>query len=569
MENKKNLSDVWLKASVLGATWAASEIILGSFLHNLHIPFKGSILTAIGLILLISASYKWDDKGLFWRSGLICALMKTMSPSAVIFGPMVAIFIESLLLDVSVRIFGRNLIGFIIGSALAMSWVLVQKIINYIIFYGFNIVEIYADLLKYTEQQLNIQFDIFWLPILILLGIYILFGIFSALVGMKIGKDLLNNNNIETYENKKTKVNISENQKKNFPYSIKWLIFDFIGLIGALLLISRSPMYIWIPVTTTLIIIWVMRYKRAMHQLSKPKFWIAFVIITVLSAILISSFNGDENTWLDGLLVGLQMNYRAAVVIIGFTVLGTELYNPIIRNYLSSSVFKQVPIALELAFESLPFVVGHLPDARTFFTNPAGVIKLLISHAEDRFNELKSKQQSNVFIVSGDISEGKTTFLIKLAHNLQKKGISVGGLYTPRMMHNGQTIGYNIVSLETGNEFKFLKLKEEESTESIGRFEINSEAIEQGEMILSSESLKRKDVIIIDEVGKLEINNKGWKNSLEQLLVLSDICVILAVRNEFISEVIEKFNIKNSIILPLSKTNVNQATSKIIEKLNK
>ena len=127
---KTLLSDVWLKASILGANWAASEIILGSFLHNLHIPFKGNILTTIGLILMISVAYIWKDKGLFWRTGLICALMKTMSPSAVIFGPMVAIFMEALVLEISVRLLGRNFAGFFLGSALAMSWILFQKIIK-------------------------------------------------------------------------------------------------------------------------------------------------------------------------------------------------------------------------------------------------------------------------------------------------------------------------------------------------------------------------------------------------------------------------------------------------------
>jgi len=63
MPKKTTLNNTWLKASILGATWAASEIILGSFLHNLHIPFKGSILTAIALTLLIAVNYKWTDRG--------------------------------------------------------------------------------------------------------------------------------------------------------------------------------------------------------------------------------------------------------------------------------------------------------------------------------------------------------------------------------------------------------------------------------------------------------------------------------------------------------------------------
>src|SRR5512138_3263479 len=128
---KPELSEKWIKASIIGTIWAASEIVLGSFLHNLRIPFSGNVLTAIGIIIMISMSYTWTEKGLFWRAGLICAIMKTMSPSAVIFGPMIAIFTESLLLEGSTRLLGRNIAGFAIGSMLAMSWNLFQKIFSY------------------------------------------------------------------------------------------------------------------------------------------------------------------------------------------------------------------------------------------------------------------------------------------------------------------------------------------------------------------------------------------------------------------------------------------------------
>lgn len=122
-----SLNERWIKASIVGTIWAASEIVLGSFLHNLRVPFSGNILTVIGIVILISISYTWTDQGLFWRAGLICALMKTVSPSAVIFGPMIAIFTEAFLLELSIRILGRTLAGYAIGSMLAMSWVLVRK----------------------------------------------------------------------------------------------------------------------------------------------------------------------------------------------------------------------------------------------------------------------------------------------------------------------------------------------------------------------------------------------------------------------------------------------------------
>ncbi len=314
------LSDTWLKASVLGATWAASEIILGSFLHNLHVPFKGNILTAIGLILLISASFMWDNKGLFWRSGLICALMKTMSPSAVIFGPMIAIFAEAILFELSTRLLGRNTVGFIIGAVLAMSWVLFQRIFNMLLFYGFNIVKIYDNMLLYIEKQLSIESNIFWVPLFALLALYAVFGIVAVILGVRIGRKIANEPNSVNFE---TSYIEKENQKKvksEFPHSLLWLIFSFVAIGFSLILIAQSAIYIWAPWCLALLLVWVIRYKRGMRQLSRPKFWFSFVIITVLSAMLITSINGAANSWVDGLMVGIEMNVRAAIVIVGFSV---------------------------------------------------------------------------------------------------------------------------------------------------------------------------------------------------------------------------------------------------------
>ena len=125
---KYDLSEKWIKASIVGTIWAASEIVLGSFLHNLKVPFSGNVLTGIGIVILISLGSTWRENGLFWRAGLICAIMKTISPSAVIFGPMIAILSESLLLELSVRLFGRTLLGFALGAVLAMTWNLFQRI---------------------------------------------------------------------------------------------------------------------------------------------------------------------------------------------------------------------------------------------------------------------------------------------------------------------------------------------------------------------------------------------------------------------------------------------------------
>lgn len=569
MRKAGEINEVWLKASILGSTWAASEIILGSFLHNLRIPFNGHILTAIAFILLIAASYRWTDKGLFWRSGLICALMKTMSPSAIIFGPMIAIFMEALLLEISVRILGKNIAGYMLGSALAMSWIMVQKILNFIIFYGFNIVEIYKDLMKYAEKQLHSDFDLVWSPVLILLAVYILFGMISVWIGVKIGRNIEKSDNVIQVEKAGHDFIFKPGKSGEFPYSIPWLIFDFILLIGMMFVINLTPIYIWAIATIFVVFVWTSRYKRGLRQLSKPKFWIWFVVITMISAFVITAIQGTQNKWIDGLLIGLQMNFRAAVVIIGFSVLGTELYNPRIRNYFARTSYKQLPIALEVAFESLPGVINNLPEVKSFFTQPSAVIKSLIYQAEERLEFFRKIIQKPIFIITGNVEEGKTGFAKKIAGSLKNEGIKTGGFISPRIIENNKTVGYKLESVATGEKCEFLYLNHDDNKSDIGRFRVMPEAFTKAHCWIEQDAASACDILIIDEVGKWEIEGKGWKTELDALLNNSVIPMIWSVRKNCVDQVINTFNLQNPVIFDVADTNQEFATGIILKVLKK
>ncbi len=556
MNKNKELNDVWLKSSVVGSIWAASEIILGSFLHNLSVPFKGSILTAIGLILLISFSRIWKDKGLFWRSGLICALMKTISPSAVIFGPMIAILMESLFLELSVRIIGRNIAGFIIGSVLAMSWVFLQKIINFIIYYGFNIVEIYSNILRFSEKQFNIQFDTYWMPIFVLLGIYVIFGVSAAIAGISIARGSGKSYEDINTPNGKEIFNSDNKGKEGFNYSILWLTISAILIVGSIFLINKSKIYIWIPISISIITAWVLRYKRSMRQLSRPGFWIFFILITTLSALLISSLNGGEDSFKKGIITGLEMNFRAAILITGFAVLGTELYNPMIRERISKSSFQNIATALELGFESLPVIISILPDARTFIKRPHHVVNHLIIHAEKRFMELK-RSYAKVIVIQGDVSEGKTSFIIELIKRLKENGYNPGGIFTKKNIENGETTGYNLISIRNGERKEFLRSGREEGSEGIGRYTINNESLSWARNIISKEKNETEKILIIDEVGRLEINGGGWKNNIDTILSDKDQILIMTVRKDYLNEVIKYFRIENYSVYEPYESNLN------------
>ena len=564
MDKNYELNEKWIKASILGTIWAAFEIVLGSFLHNFKIPFSSNALTAIGIVILISVSYIWTEKGLFWRAGIICAIMKTMSPSAVIFGPMVAIFSEAALLEVSVRLFGKTIFGFVIGAMLAMSWNLFQKIINFILFYGFNIVDVYANLLKYAQKQLNIHFDLVWMPILGLFGIYCLLGLLSAIIGIRIGRKLT----LQSFEYHIDTVINSDNGKQNvqkaeFNYSIYWLIVNVIFMVFPLILLNFTSWNYWGPAIIGIVLIWIFRYKRALNQLSRPRFWIYFALITMVTAFVLTKI--ESNDFKEGLLTGIQMNFRAVVIILGFSVLGTELYNPKIRAFFRKTSFQQLPLAMELSFESLPSIVSNIPEFKVFIKNPVSIVSQIISQAEFRLEEIRKKSSRKIFLISGPVGSGKTTKVLKIIEDFRAKNISIGGLYSPRILEGETTIGYDVVDIQTNHRTSFLMKSIDETLAKIGRYSIIPAGLEAGYEALDFSNDRITQLIVIDEVGNLELENKGWASQIEELLNNHSIYLLFTVRDIYTESVIQKWNLNSYKLFKISEMDNEKLCNFIIE----
>ena len=561
------LSEKWIKASITGTIWAASEIVLGSFLHNLRVPFSGNILTAIGVIILISISYIWTERGLFWRAGLICALLKTMSPSAVIFGPMIAIIAESLLIEISVRLSGRTIPGYLIGAVLAMSWNLFQKIANYIIFYGENIIEVYNNLIGMAQRQLNIQTDIAWLPVIALLVVFALFGLSAGVTGVIVGRKMKKQPRSGLIIPGQKSVSKTEpSSRPAFEYSMSWLIADIILLIGSFVILNTAPWFVWAVVVITVIVLWSIRYKRALRQISRPKFWIFFVLITLITAFALSRAHSGDISWQEGILTGIQMNFRAAVIIAGFTVLGTELYNPRIRNFFQGTSFRNLPLALELSAESLPHFISSVPDFRSLMRNPVSIFYNIISQAESRFNEIKGRSvpAPKTFIVTGPLGSGKSTFLIQLTEALRKNGHNPQGIISERKTDESGTAGYGLVNIETGERHDFLRKSEETGPERIGRFIIVPGSIEKGAAILNSSG---NGIIIIDEVGALEMSGRGWASCIDGLLARPVSHLILSVRETQLDGIKSLWHLDSAITIEIRKTWNEDALLTILDNL--
>lgn len=561
---KAPLNEQWIKASIIGSMWASVEIVWGSFLHNLRVPLSGHILTAIGLIILISASYRWKEKGLFWRAGVICALLKTMSPSAVIFGPMIAIFTEALLLEASVTLFGKNHIGLAIGAILAMSWNLVQAIIGKVIAYGYNLVKLYESIMLYAQKQLHTDIDMVWAPIVWLLIIYILLGLGTAIAGISMGKRIESADLMPQPMDDKNKNRHSPIPKySHFPFSTTWLIFDLLAVGAVLVTANFIPAGYWFGMSIVVIASWIMHYKVALRRLARPHLWISFFLITVIAAVAFSQFQGEVSLG-EGALIGIEMNVRAIVVVIGFSVIGTELYSPKIKKMFQRKSLLSLYTALDLSTESLPNMIALVPNLKTIFSNPIDIIRKFMAYAEYRMHEIgtRQRQQATVAIVTGEKGSGKTRFLSEIAHELKKRGFEVGGVYTKKIRDNGEIIGYRAVNVATYEEQPFLRKDNGDTGLRIGAFSIDCAGLELGQKAIAR--AMNANLLMIDEIGKLELEGGGWHDELNALPLEKQLFIVLSVRLEFVNDVIDKWNLHPSAIYNVSECKVETLASEII-----
>ena len=383
MKMTQNISSVWQKAAIAGGLWASVEIIIGSFLHNLRIPFSGSILAFFGIILMVAFSRLWKERGFIWRAGLICALMKSISPSAVILGPMTGIFAEALLLQLFVSVFGRNMVGYVTGSIFSLLSALFHKVISLLILYGLDIFKIYLNLYYFALKQIRIQQADPWAAILILVGIYVLFGIIAASLGYYTGNRSLQHSSATNIQDGPGESSFTgPSSSPDRKYSLVYLILHSAALPLCLFFIDKPGLHYGLLLPAGYCLFILFHYPKHLKRLKKPFFWIQLIIIAILAALFWTyPSDASAHTPWQGLWVGLQLNLRAILVIFSFTAISAELKNPLIQKYLLEHGFKNVYWSLNVAFSILPFMMDDLARARSFFTHPIASLSMTMSKA--------------------------------------------------------------------------------------------------------------------------------------------------------------------------------------------
>ena len=108
-------------------------------------------------------------------------------------------------------------------------------------------------------------------------------------------------------------------------------------------------------------------------------------------------------------------------------------------------------------------------------------------------------------LVTGLPGCGKSTLVNRFVAAAHKRGIKVGGISTPEFrLPSGKRGGFLIQDVVTGKE-KVMASVEISSPMSVGRYGVDLEAILDVGVTAINSAIIEADLVVIDEIGKMEL----------------------------------------------------------------
>lgn len=374
----------WQKAAVVGGLWASIEIIVGSFLHNSRVPFAGSFLAAVGVMLMVSFYQLWPVRGLMIRAGLITAVMKSVSPSAVILGPMIGIFTEAVLMELALLVPNRQAAA-VLGGVLAVLSAPVMKFINFLITYGDDFISVYMNFIGFLTRQAGFEAPSATMLAISILLFFVPAGILAGVLGLIIGRRASKKLAGELVFDGSASAGNRFSMPDSYQSASAWMIAVHALMIPAGLALLAFWKSWGALVVLSAWLFWLGHsYPMMVRRLKRPVFWSQPIIIFVLMLWLGNDRHGaaggdfGQRLWLASAMV-----VRAIWVIGCFAALSTELRHPLVLQFMTNRGWRNFYDSLGLAFGALPLMIASLPPARQLLRNPVNELARIVSFADD------------------------------------------------------------------------------------------------------------------------------------------------------------------------------------------
>jgi nucleoside-triphosphatase THEP1 len=452
------------------ALWVLCEAMLGGIIHGFRIPVSGLIVGSCAVICICLLAWYVPNKGAILKATIIVAIFKMMLSPQAPPPAYIAVFFQGLLGELLFWNRRNFRLCCILLGFFSLLESGLQRILVLTIIYGNDLWRVINEFLeKLTGNQGNSNYSL-WIGV-VYVGIHIIFGIMVGWWASSIP------HKVEAWNN-----------EKRFR--------------------------IQLPLTTGTGIRTGQKRKRKWRRA-------LLVVWLLLLALYIQSYFEIGNPLLPA-HISLKILLRSIIIVLAWVFFISPLLKSIMQKWLQRKK-KQSEPEIEKVFALLPSTIGLMRQSWELSLGNSGwkrikeMMKCILVNSLFPLND-----QGGIFILTGPIQTGKTT-------SLEKWIISqpdVRGILTPVI--DGKRMFRDI---ETGQLFMMEAKENESEVWKIGKFVFSKVQFERAEKILLKAG-NTNGWLVIDEVGPLELQEKGFLHVIKKLLAERKGPILLVVRDK-------------------------------------
>lgn len=129
---------------------------------------------------------------------------------------------------------------------------------------------------------------------------------------------------------------------------------------------------------------------------------------------------------------------------------------------------------------------------------------------------VRKKSGSLKILLTGPPASGKTRLVLSIADELRKAGLKVAGIISPEVREHGERWGFRIMDLVSSKE-RVLASVGEKKGPKVGSYGVNVDNV-NAIVAEFKKSLPGADVVIIDEIGTMELYSRDFAEVAESVL---------------------------------------------------
>jgi len=171
-----------------------------------------------------------------------------------------------------------------------------------------------------------------------------------------------------------------------------------------------------------------------------------------------------------------------------------------------------------------------------------------------------------IFIITGEKDAGKSTYARRLVSELQDMKLRIEGFLSIGEGLSGSRKRFDLLDLAVMQSWPLCETEMKPGTINCGQYYFNPETIKRGNKIIRDAIQHKADMIVMDEIGRCELDGLLWDSALRKALTSSS-GLMLVTASKNVEKIVSGYAIVRFMRIDIAGVTVERAAGLVMENI--